>query len=76
MSNTATDIFNCNTDSWEVIKSLFSNRDYLIRHQLDSYNDFIDRNSGDGTTKYYRIGTVYINGTTLYSDFIIGKSVQ
>ena len=35
--------FNSERDTWEVIQQLLSKRQYLIRHQLDSYNDFIDR---------------------------------
>tara|TARA_Y100001970_G_scaffold284652_1_gene402458 strand:- start:2160 stop:7364 length:5205 start_codon:yes stop_codon:yes gene_type:complete len=36
--------FTCNKHSWEVIKALFkqSNGNYLIRHQIDSYDDFIN----------------------------------
>ena len=35
--------FSCNKDSWEVIKSLLkqSNNKYLIRHQIDSFDDFV-----------------------------------
>ena len=35
--------FDCNKESWDVIKAFFhdSNSTQLIRHQLDSYNDFI-----------------------------------
>ena len=35
--------FDCNKESWDVIRAFFqnSNSTQLIRHQIDSYNDFI-----------------------------------
>jgi len=33
-----------NTDCWKVINSYFKNKhlDQLVKHQLESYNDFIE----------------------------------
>jgi len=35
--------FDWENDTWVVIKQLLSKENYLIRHQLDSFNDFKDR---------------------------------
>ena len=36
-------MFDWENDTWEVIKLLLTRDNYLIKHQLDSYNDFKDR---------------------------------
>ena len=35
--------FDCHIHSWEIIKALFrqSNGHYLVKHQIDSYDDFV-----------------------------------
>ena len=34
--------FDWKTDTWNVIKTIFEQKNYLVQHQLNSYNDFLD----------------------------------
>ena len=44
----STDIINFNNfdwdvDTWKVVKTLITRKNYLVQHQLDSYNEFLNR---------------------------------
>jgi len=62
--------FNWEEDTWEVIKLLLTRDNYLIRHQLDSFNDFTNRLLADIIQQYNPIKLNYIqlpNGQFQYS---------
>lgn len=67
MTSTA---FDWNNDTWEVIKLLLTRDDYLIKHQLDSFNDFKDRLLSEIIQQYNPIKLNYMqqpNGQFQYS---------
>ena len=35
--------FNWSSDTWEIVKQILTNKNNLVRHQLDSFNEFIDK---------------------------------
>jgi len=35
--------FNWQHDTWEVVKTLLTRKDFLVEHQLESYNEFLDK---------------------------------
>jgi DNA-directed RNA polymerase II subunit RPB2 len=62
--------FDWEKDTWEVIKLLLTRDDYLIKHQLDSFNDFKDRLLSDIIQQYNPIKLNYLqqpNGQFQYS---------
>ena len=62
--------FDWEKDTWEVIKLLLTRDDYLIRHQLESFNDFKDRLLADIIQQYNPIKLNYLqqpNGQFQYS---------
>jgi len=62
--------FDWENDTWEVIKLLLTRDNFLIRHQLDSYNDFKDRLLADIIQQYNPIKLNYVqmpNGNFQYS---------
>ena len=62
--------FDWEKDTWEVIKLLLTRDDYLIKHQLESFNDFKDRLLADIIQQYNPIKLNYHqqpNGQFQYS---------
>jgi DNA-directed RNA polymerase beta subunit len=62
--------FDWEKDTWEVIKLLLTRDDYLIKHQLDSFNDFKDRLLANIIQHYNPIKLNYLqqpNGQFQYS---------
>ena len=35
--------FNWEKDTWEIVKQILTNKNNLVRHQIDSFNEFIDK---------------------------------
>ena len=59
-SSTPMPTFDWENDTWEVIKLLLTRDNYLIRHQLDSFNDFKDRLLADIIQQYNPIKLNYV----------------
>ena len=42
ISTSKTDQFDWSKDTWSVVKELITRKNYLVEHQLNSYNEFLD----------------------------------
>ena len=38
--------FEWKNDTWEIVKTLITRKNYLVQHQLDSFNEFLDKGLG------------------------------
>ena len=52
--------FNYDVDTWEVIDSYFKDKNELVKHHIESYNDFID-NKIETITKQFNPLSIYNN---------------
>ena len=50
--------FDWNKDTWSVVKNLITRKNYLVEHQLNSYNEFLDKTISD---ILYQLNPIILN---------------